>query len=170
MRRASTPSSRRWARPSCDINGLYGGYQGPGAKTVIPSFAGAKVSFRIAPNQASKKIGDLFRAWLESQDIHGCRWKITDLHGADPVIAPTDSPWIAAAGRALERTAGRRPVLVREGATVPVVIDFKKTLGLESVLMGFGLDDDCIHSPNEKFDLGPASTWAAAPTRPLRAG
>lgn len=144
---------RRWCRPSCDVNGLYGGYGGPGAKTVIPSFAGAKVSFRLAPNQSYKKIAAAFRAWLEGQDIHGCTWKITDLHGAEPVIARTDSPWVAAAQRAARRTAGKTPVLVREGATIPVVADFKNFLGLESLLIGFGLEDDCIHSPNEKFNL-----------------
>lgn len=144
---------RRWARPSCDVNGLYGGYGGAGAKTVIPSFAGAKVSFRLAPNQNSKKIAAAFDRWLRSHDVHGCRWQINDLHGAEPVIAPTDSPWVAAAQRAFNRTAGRKAVLVREGATIPVVIDFKRVLGLDSLLIGFGLEDDCIHSPNEKFDL-----------------
>lgn len=145
--------ARRWARPSCDINGLYGGYGGPGAKTVIPSFAGAKVSFRLAPNQGAQKIAAAFRAWLESQDVHGCRWVINDLHGADPVLSATDSPWIAAASRACVTTTGAKPVLVREGATIPVCIDFKKLLGLDCLLIGFGRNDDCIHSPNEKFNL-----------------
>ncbi|MCE9588929.1 MAG: dipeptidase [Planctomycetes bacterium] len=145
--------ARRWARPSCDINGLYGGYGGPGAKTVIPSFAGAKVSFRLAPNQSCTKIAAAFRAWLESQNVHGCRWVISDLHGADPVLSATDSPWINAASRACESSVGRKPVLVREGATIPVCIDFKKLLGLDCLLIGFGRNDDCIHSPNEKFNL-----------------
>jgi acetylornithine deacetylase/succinyl-diaminopimelate desuccinylase-like protein len=144
---------RRWARPSCDINGIYGGYMGPGAKTVIPSFAGAKVSFRLAANQSAAKVAEQFRGWLQSQDVHGCRWEITDLHGADPVITPTESPWIAAASRAVKRTSGKEAMLVREGATIPVCIDFKRVLNLDSVLIGFGLSDDCIHSPNEKFNL-----------------
>ena len=144
---------RKWARPSCDINGIYGGYSGAGAKTVIPSFAGAKLSCRLAPNQSAERIGKLIREWLESQDVHGCTWKIEDLHGADPVLVATDSPYIRAASKACEITANRKPVLVREGATIPVCIDFKKLLGLDSVLLGFGRNDDCIHSPNEKFNL-----------------
>jgi acetylornithine deacetylase/succinyl-diaminopimelate desuccinylase-like protein len=144
---------RRWARPSCDVNGLYGGYGGPGAKTIIPSFAGAKVSFRLAPNQSPAKIAEAFKRWLHAQDVHGCRWKITELGGADPVVVSTDSPFVAAATRAIQRTSGRPPVLIREGATIPIVTDFKKTLGVDSLLIGFGLSDDCIHAPNEKFNL-----------------
>jgi acetylornithine deacetylase/succinyl-diaminopimelate desuccinylase-like protein len=144
---------RRWARPSCDINGLYGGYGGQGAKTIIPSYAGAKISFRLAPNQDPRKIAEAFNRWLQAQDVHGCRWKITDLGGADPVVVPTDSAYVAAASRAIQRCTGRQPVLMREGATIPVVADFKKTLGIDSLLIGFGLSDDRIHAPDEKFSL-----------------
>ena len=145
--------ARRWARPACDVNGIYGGYMGEGAKTVIPSFAGAKVSFRLAANQRPDKIAAAFRKWLETQPVHGMTWKITEHGQAVPVAVATDSPWIAAASEAIETSAGRKPVLVREGATIPVVGDFKEKLGLDSLLIGFGLDSDAIHSPNEHFGL-----------------
>jgi acetylornithine deacetylase/succinyl-diaminopimelate desuccinylase-like protein len=144
---------RKWARPACDINGLYGGYGGQGAKTVIPACAGAKISFRIAPNQKPEKIAHAFEQWLRSQDTHGCTWRIENLGQAHPVITPTDSPYIRAAQQAVLTASGRPAVLVREGATIPVVGDFKTILGLDSILVGFGLIDDCIHSPNEKFNL-----------------
>jgi len=144
---------RKWARPACDINGIYGGYAGEGAKTVIAGYAGAKVSFRLAANQDPKKIAEAFKAWLSSHDVHGGRWEVTFLGDALPVMTPTDSPYVGAAIRALERSATRPPVLIREGATIPVVSDFKTELGLDSLLIGFSLDSDRIHSPNEKFDL-----------------
>lgn len=144
---------RKWARPSCDINGLYGGYGGAGAKTIIPGSAGAKVSFRLAPNQDPGKIATAFKAWLESHDVHGCRWQITQFGQADPVVVSNDSPYMTAAGRAIKRTSGRPPVLIREGATIPVVADFKNLLGIDTLLIGFGLHDDRIHAPNEKFNL-----------------
>jgi len=144
---------RKWARPSCDVNGLYGGYGGEGAKTVIPSFAGCKVSFRLAADQDPRKIAEAFEKWLRSFDTGGCRWKLTNHGMAAPVAVSADSPWMSAASVAIERASGKAPVLVREGATIPVVSDFKKTLGLDSLLIGFGLQDDCIHSPNEKFEI-----------------
>lgn len=145
--------SRRWVRPSCDICGLYGGYVGEGAKTVIPSFAGAKIGFRLAPNQDPRRIADAFETWLHHFDVRGCRWKITHLGHAEPVVMPLESPFIAAATRAVRRVADHDPVLVREGATIPILADFKKSLGLDSLLLGFGREDDRIHAPNEKFDL-----------------
>lgn len=148
-----TTLERRWTRPACDINGLYGGYGGKGAKTVIPSFAGAKVSFRLAANQNPAKIAHAFVEWLKHQPTHGLRWEITPHGEAAPVAVATDSPFIAAARRAYKTSAGREPVLVREGATIPIVADFKHTLGVDSLLIGFGRSDDRLHSPNEKFDL-----------------
>lgn len=146
--------ARRWARPSCDINGLFGGYMAEGAKTVIPSFAGAKVSFRLAANQDPRKIGPAFREWVESHKIPGCRWEVTEFKGhADPVVLPIDSPYISAAQRASTTTSGKPAVLMREGATIPVVSDFKTQLGVESLLLGFGLNSDNLHSPNEHFAL-----------------
>lgn len=148
-----TTLERRWARPSCDINGLYGGYMGKGAKTVIPAFAGAKVSMRLAPDQDPAKIEKQFRAWLESKTPTGCRWHIEYFGGARPVGAPTNTPQVAAARRAMETGCGVAPVLIREGATIPVVADLKSKLGLDTLLIGFGLNDDNLHSPNEKFEL-----------------
>ena len=144
---------RRWARPSCDVNGLYGGYSGEGGKTVIPSFAGAKLSFRLTARQEPAKIEAAFGTWLEERTPPGCRWKITQHGAAHPVIVPTDSSHLAAAQRAIEAGCGRAPVLVREGATIPVVSLFKSVLGLDTLLVGFGLHDDALHSPNEKFEL-----------------
>lgn len=144
---------RRGARPSCDINGLYGGYGGAGAKTIIPSFAAAKVSFRLVPDQDPDKISAAFTGWLKSQDTHGCRWKTANFTHAAPVVVSADSPYITAATRAIEQSSGRPPVLVRDGATIPVVADFKQLLGLDTLLIGFGLSDDRIHAPNEKFNL-----------------
>ena len=145
--------ARRWARPSCDVNGLYGGYNGEGAKTVIPRFAGAKVSFRLVPHQKPDKIAESFEAWVRSHEVDGCTWKLTHHGQAEPVVVPTESAHLAAAVRAVETSAGHRPVLVREGATIPVVNDFKKMLGLDTLLIGFGRINDCIHAPNEKFEL-----------------
>ena len=144
---------RLWARPSCDVNGLYGGYQGEGGKTIIPSFAGAKLSFRLVANQDPRKIGAALESWLHSQDVGGCRWQVQHLGQAPPVLLTTDSPFVTAAKRAIERASGRPPVMIREAASIPVVADFKSILGLDTLLIGFGLTDDCIHSPNEKFNL-----------------
>lgn len=144
---------RRWARPAGDINGLYGGYMGEGAKTVIPSFAGAKVSFRLAANQDPAKIENAFRMWLEDQTPPGCHWELSSFGTANPVIVPTDSPYLEAAKQAVNDGCGKAPVLIREGATIPVVSTFKTALGLDTLLIGFGLNDDNLHSPNEKFEL-----------------
>jgi acetylornithine deacetylase/succinyl-diaminopimelate desuccinylase-like protein len=144
---------RRWSRPSCDVNGLYGGYMSEGAKTVIPTFVGAKVSFRLAPNQDPAKTAASFVKWLEDRTPAACRWEITDWGQAMPVMVSTDSPHLDAARRAMTVGCGKEPVLVREGATIPVVGTFKQKLGLDTLLMGFGKNDDAIHSPNEKFEL-----------------
>jgi acetylornithine deacetylase/succinyl-diaminopimelate desuccinylase-like protein len=144
---------RRWARPACDVNGLYGGYQGEGAKTVIPCFAGAKVSFRIPANMKPNKVADQFEQWLGGREIGDCCWRITCHGQAAPVATPLDSPFMVAASDAIESIAGRPPVLVREGATIPVVADFKSILGLDTLLIGFGLDSDQLHAPDEHFGL-----------------
>ncbi len=144
---------RRWSRPSCDINGLYGGYMGEGAKTIIPSFAGAKVSFRLAANQNPETVAAAFERWLHDRTPPGCRWQITHHGHAHPVIVSTNSPYLSAAKRAMATGCGEDPVLVREGATIPVIGSFKTLLGIDTLLMGFGRHDDNIHSPNEKFNL-----------------
>ncbi len=144
---------RRWARPAVEICGLYGGYMGQGAKTIIPAFAGAKVNFRLAPQQDPARIAQSFVDWLHAQDVHGLTWKIEEFGRATPVVVSRTSPHVAAASRAVSTVTGKPPALVREGATIPVVADFKKMLGLDSLLIGFGLHDDRLHSPNEKFEL-----------------
>ncbi|MGB0767177.1 MAG: dipeptidase [Phycisphaeraceae bacterium] len=148
-----TTLQRRWARPACDVNGLYGGYMGEGAKTVIPSFAGAKVSFRIPANMDPRKVADAFEQWIHSQDVGDCRWQLEHHGEAHPVATPTDSPWVQAASDAIRNVTGEPPVLVRAGATIPVIADFKNQLGLDTLLIGFGLNADAIHSPNEHFGL-----------------
>ncbi|MCC5830843.1 MAG: dipeptidase [Phycisphaeraceae bacterium] len=144
---------RRWTRPSLEINGLYGGYMGEGAKTIIPAMAGAKLSFRIPPDQDPERVSTLFEKWLQAQPVHGLRWMVKRYGAAAPVSLPRNSPWLDAAKRACEATSGRPAVLVREGATIPIVADFKRILGLDSILIGFGRHNDRIHAPNEKFDL-----------------
>ena len=147
-----TAVEREWARPTAEINGIWGGYQGAGAKTVIPSHAGAKVSFRLVDDQDPKKVTERFRAWLDARTPPGCRWEFHDHSGGPPATTPTDSPYLQAASRALERAAGKQPALIKSGGSIPVVGLFKQLAGLETVLMGFGLDDDRVHSPNEKFE------------------
>lgn len=148
-----TTLQRRWSRPSCDVNGLYGGYMSEGAKTVIPSFAGAKVSFRIPANMAPGKVAQQFKDWVHSHDVGNCRWEITQHGEAEPVAVPADSAWVQTASSAIQQVVGRPPALIREGATIPVIADLKDKLGLDSLLIGFGLNSDSIHSPDEHFGL-----------------
>ena len=147
---------RRWSRPACDVNGLYGGYMGEGAKTVIPAVAGAKVSFRIPGNMDPAKVAAQFRQWLDDQPaslMGGCRWELEEHGQADPVLVSRDSPHVRAAAAAIAQATGRPPALVREGATIPVIADLQAELGLETLLIGFGLNSDDIHSPDEHFGL-----------------
>jgi acetylornithine deacetylase/succinyl-diaminopimelate desuccinylase-like protein len=146
-----TTLERRWARPTCDINGLFGGYMDAGAKTVIASFAGAKVSFRLPGDMDPHKVQQQFRAWLLAQDVKGCRWEIEELGAAHPVLVSRDSPFVAAAQRAIEATSGKPAALVRDGATIPVIADLKNALGIDALLVGFGLNADNLHSPDEHF-------------------
>ena len=145
---------REWARPTAEINGLIGGYTGPGAKTVIPAFASAKVSFRLVADQNPDHIRDLFFAWLHERTPAGCRWELTDHGGGPPATVSRESPFLQAASRALKgAAAGADPVLIKSGGSIPVVGLLKEKIGLDTILMGFGLDDDRMHSPNEKFEL-----------------
>ena len=145
--------ARNWARPTCDINGIVGGYTGEGAKTVIPAHASAKVSFRLVDEQDPEGIRDAFFAWLDERTPPGCRWEKIDHHGGAPVTLPIDSPELRAASRAIERACGAKPALIRSGGSIPVAGLLKQRLGLDTIFMGFGLDDDRVHSPNEKFEL-----------------
>lgn len=141
------------SRPTCDINGIVGGYTGEGSKTVIPAQASAKVSFRLVEGQDPERIRAAFRAFVNARVPADCQVEFID-HAAAPAIA---LDWgmkpLVAARRALTEEWGKEAVLIGSGASIPIVADFKKTLGLDTVLIGFGLDDDNIHSPNEKYDL-----------------
>lgn len=144
---------RVWGRPTCDVNGIFGGYQGEGAKTVLPAWAGAKVSMRLVPNQDSKKIERLFEAHVKKVAPPGVRVEATPHHGAPPVLLTTEGPIVEAALSASEDVWGKRPVRVREGGSIPIVAVFADVLEVPVMLMGFGLSDDRLHSPNEKFDV-----------------
>jgi acetylornithine deacetylase/succinyl-diaminopimelate desuccinylase-like protein len=148
-----TTLERKWARPTLDVNGLTSGYQGPGAKTIIPARASAKVSMRLVPDQQPKKIEAAFRAALEAR----CPKTVTfDVHvhsGAEPSLLPIDNPATQLAAKAVKTGFGVDPVFMREGGTVPVGTLFKRHLGMDTLFIGFGLSDDRVHSPNEKFDL-----------------
>jgi len=141
------------SRPTCDINGIVGGYIGEGSKTVIPAEASAKISFRLVEGQDPLKIRKAFRDYVTARIPGDCKVEFGD-HSLAPAIAlPWDMKALAAAKKALTEEWGRETILFGSGASIPVVADFKKTLGLDALLVGFGLDDDNIHSPNEKYDL-----------------
>lgn len=148
---------RNWARPTCDINGITSGYQGEAAKTVIPAVASAKVSFRLPAKMDPDKVEAQFRAWIEAQvkavAPEGVQVEILNHGGAHPVAVATDSPFIAASCRALQSVFNRQPVLMGCGASIPIAADFKRELGLDTLFVGFGLNSDNIHSPNECFGL-----------------
>ena len=148
-----TTLERLWARPTCDINGLFAGYTGAGAKTVIGATATAKISCRLVANQNPQEVQNNLRAFLEERTPVGCSWEITSF-GVNPAISvPTDSPWLAAASEALSDTFPKPAVLIGSGGSIPVVGEFQEILGVDAVLVGFSLDDDLIHAPNEKFEL-----------------
>jgi succinyl-diaminopimelate desuccinylase len=143
---------RRWARPTFDVHGIWGGQQV--SKTAIPARAGAKFSFRMVPNQNPDKIADATREFLYARKPPGVEVELITSHGAKAVVVPLDSPHVAAASRAIESGFGKKPVFIREGGSIPIVTTFKEQLGVDTLLLGWGLDDDNTHSPNEKFNLG----------------
>ena len=144
---------RATIRPTLDVNGIWGGYTGQGAKTVIASKAYAKISMRLVPNQVSKEITDLFLKHFESIAPPSVKVKITPSHGGEPVVTSTDSIAYKAAEMAYNDTFGKKPIPQRGGGSISIVAMFKSELNLNTVMMGFGLDTDAIHSPNEKFGL-----------------
>jgi succinyl-diaminopimelate desuccinylase len=144
---------RRWARPTCDVNGLTSGYQGEGAKTVLPAKASAKFSFRLVPNQDPKKITASLRKFLEERLPPGIQMELVDHHGAPGVLVRLDSPYMHGASAAIEAAFGRAPVFIREGGSIPIVTTFARELGADVLLLGWGQNDDNTHSPNEKFSL-----------------
>ena len=153
------------ARPTLDCNGIWGGYIGEGAKTVLPSKASAKISMRLVPNQDPDDIAAKMKHWLQDRLPPTMQMEFRLIHGAQGVLVDTESMAMEAASRALEGVYGRRPFLVRIGGSIPVVADFKRILGVDSVLMGFGLDSDAIHSPNEHFGLDRFAEGIAAIVR-----
>jgi acetylornithine deacetylase/succinyl-diaminopimelate desuccinylase-like protein len=146
-------NERTGIRPTLDVNGIWGGYTGEGAKTVLPSKAFAKISMRLVPNQNSHNISEIFTQFFESIAPKSVKVKVTAHHGGEPVLVPTNSKGYLAASKAMEETYGKKPVPTRSGGSIPIVALFKKELGLDSILFGFGLDSDGLHSPNEHYGL-----------------
>ena len=144
---------RRWARPSLDINGFSSGWTGPGPKTVIPAKASFKFSMRLVPDQDPDEIAALAERYVKEVAPEGYRVRVRVCEGAKPVLVDRNTKAMRLAARALEEAFGREPVFIREGGTIPVVSALKEELGLPVVLMGFGLPDDNLHAPNEKFEL-----------------
>jgi len=148
-----TTLERTGIRPTLEVNGIWGGYIGEGAKTVLPSKANAKISMRLVPNQDSKKITELFKSHFQAIAPDTVKVTVTPHHGGEPVVTPTDSAAYQAAAKAIEESFGKKPIPTRGGGSIPIVALFEKELGIKTVLMGFGLDSDNLHSPNEKFDI-----------------
>lgn len=146
-----TTLERRWARPTFDVHGLWSGYQGEGGKTIIPTSAGAKISFRLVPNQKPAEVTEQLRRFIESNTPPGIRIELLDLHGGPGVVVDPHSPFIAAAQTAVAEAFGKPAVLIREGGSIPIVAGMVERLGADVLLLGWGLDDDGAHSPNEKF-------------------
>lgn len=156
---------RTGTRPTLEVNGIWGGYIGEGAKTVLPSKAFAKISMRLVPNQSSDEITRLFQNHFEKIAPKSVKVKVTPHHGGEPVVTPTDSIAYKAAQKAILQSFGKEPIPTRGGGSIPIVALFEKELGIKTVLMGFGLDSDNLHSPNEKFDI--ANFYKGIETIPL---
>jgi acetylornithine deacetylase/succinyl-diaminopimelate desuccinylase-like protein len=148
-----TTLERTGIRPTLDCNGIWGGYTGEGAKTVLPSKASAKISMRLVPNQESNEITELFTRHFLSIAPKTVKVKVTAHHGGQPAVTPTDSKAYKAAEDAFVEVFGKKPIPTRDGGSIPIVALFKKELGLDTVLMGFGLDSDALHSPNESYGV-----------------
>ncbi len=146
-------NERTGIRPTLELNGIWGGYTSEGAKTVLPSKAHAKISARLVPNQSSQKITDILLKYFKSIAPEGVTVKAEEHHGGEPYMTPIDSTAYKAAEKAIEATFNKRPIPVRGGGSIPICALFEKELSLKIVFMGFGLDSDNLHSPNEKFDL-----------------
>ncbi|MBN1132743.1 MAG: dipeptidase [Bacteroidales bacterium] len=146
-------TERTGIRPSLDVCGIWSGFTGKGAKTILPSKAFAKISMRLVPNQDSKKIDRLFEEHFKSIAPAGVEVEVRSLHGGQGYVTPIDFPAYRAASRAIEASFGKKPIPVRSGGSIPIVADFEEVLGIKSILMGFGLNSDAIHSPNENYPL-----------------
>jgi acetylornithine deacetylase/succinyl-diaminopimelate desuccinylase-like protein len=148
-----TTLERTSIRPTLDVNGIWGGYIGEGAKTVLPSKAFAKISMRLVPKQDPDKIPGLFESHFRKIAPPYVKVKVVPHHGGQPVVTPTDTPEYQAAAKAMETTFGKKPLPLRSGGSIPIVALFEDVLGVKTVLLGFGLDSDNIHSPNERYGL-----------------
>lgn len=144
---------RTGIRPTLDVCGIWGGYTGEGSKTVLPSKANAKISMRLVPNQDSQKISELFQKHFESIAPKSVKVKVTPCHGGEAYVSPIDMPAYKAAEKAYETTFGKRPIPTRSGGSIPIISGFERILGIKSILMGFGLGEDAIHSPNENYKV-----------------
>ncbi|MDI3526502.1 MAG: hypothetical protein PWR03_685 [Tenuifilum sp.] len=148
-----TTMERTGIRPTLDVNGIWGGYIGEGAKTVLPSKAYAKISMRLVPNQDHEKIAQLFKKHFESIAPKSVKVNVTIHHGGQGYVAPTNTPAYQAASKAVEDVFGIKPVPFRSGGSIPIISTFEQVLGIKSILLGFGLESDAIHSPNENYPL-----------------
>lgn len=148
-----SPVERTWIRPTFEVNGIWGGFTGTGAKTVLPSKASAKISMRLVPNQAPDEIADLVEAWIMGIAPGYVDVRVKRFAGGKPFVVPLDNPFLPAATRALEDSFGREPFLLRGGGSIPIVADFKRILGLDTLLAGFSLPNCRAHSPNENMHL-----------------
>ena len=144
---------RLWARPTLDCNGIYGGFTGEGAKTVLPSKATAKISMRLVPDQDPKTVAKQFKQYIKEITPDSVKVKVTEMHGGLPVVIPLDDEAVIAAAKATSKAFGKETVFTREGGSIPIVVEFVKQLNAPAILMGLGLDSDNIHSPNEHFSL-----------------
>lgn len=148
-----TTIERTGIRPSLDVNGIWGGYIDEGTKTIIPSKASAKISMRLVPDQDFNKIAELFEKHFRKIAPRSVRVDVRFLHGGAPYVSPTDMPAYKAAEHAVEQTFGRKPLPFYSGGSIPIISGFEKILGIKSILLGFGLSQDAIHSPNESYGL-----------------
>jgi acetylornithine deacetylase/succinyl-diaminopimelate desuccinylase-like protein len=148
-----TTLERLWARPTLECNGIWGGFTGDGAKTVLPSRASAKISMRLVPDQRSEKIARLFEKQIKKLVPKTVSVTVRNLHGGEAAITPIDSPGVQAAVEALHKGFGKKPLYQREGGSIPIVVQFKELLGLDTVLLGFGLPDENAHAPDEFINL-----------------
>jgi acetylornithine deacetylase/succinyl-diaminopimelate desuccinylase-like protein len=144
---------RVWARPTLECNGIWGGFTGQGAKTVLPARASAKISMRLVPDQKSSRIARLFEKHIKNVAPNTVRVAVSNLHGGEAAITPINSPGVRAAAVALEKAFGKKPLYQREGGSIPIVVQFKQLLGLDTVLLGFGLPDENAHAPDEFINL-----------------
>lgn len=148
-----TTLERRWARPTCDVNGMWSGYTGAGPKTIVPARATAKLTCRLVPNQDPDKLTEALHQYLQEQCPKGLRFEFTRYHGCGGLVFDPHSPWMEAAKTAIQEAFGAAPVMVREGGSIPVVATFRDVLGVDTLLLGWGQNTDNLHSPNERFSL-----------------